>query len=117
MVKRPMGKLANVSALTVQRSFANLETHGFVISRYRGTGKTAHRDFPMPEIVAVAREVEKKLRRKPAKKPAQGQSFEIPEQSKMIVLNSQKRLTTSKDSDPQKVADHTAAASVIEGRI
>ena len=93
-----MGKLANVSALTVQRSFANLETHGFVISRYRGTGKTAHRDFPMPEIVAVAREVEKKLRRKPAKKPAQGQSFEIPEQSKMIVLNSQKRLTTSKDS-------------------
>ena len=54
-----MGKLANVGEVTVKRSFANLETHGFVASRYRGTGKTAHRDFPMPEIVTVAREVEK----------------------------------------------------------
>ena len=109
-----MGKLANVGALTVQRSFGNLETHGFVVSRYRGTGSTAHRDFPMPEIVTVAREVEKKLRRKPAKKPAQGQSFETSEQSKMIVLNSQKRLTTSKDytsedSRPSPLRRHGAS--------
>ncbi len=106
-----MGKLANVSEVTVKRSFANLETHGFVVSRYRGTGSTAHRDFPMPEIVAVAREVEKKLRRKPAKKPAQGQPFENPEWSKMTVLNGQKRPTTSKDSTSEDSKPYSCGLS------
>ena len=93
-----MGKLANVNPKTVQRSFGNLETHGFVVSRYRGTGSTAHRDFPMPEIVAVAPGSQKKARRKPAKKPAQGQSFKNPERTKMSVLNGQICPTTSKNS-------------------
>ena len=107
-----MGKLANVSEVTVKRSFANLKTRGFVVSRYRGTGSTAHRDFPMPEIVAVAREVEGKHR--PAsqqKKPAQGQPFENPEWSKMTVLNGQKRPTTSKDSTSEDSKPYSCGLS------
>ena len=119
-----IGKLANKGPQAVQRAFGELETYGCVKSTYRGTGSTAHRDFPMPAIIAVAQEIEKKLRRKPAKKRSldnheqskttvhtqpldnreqskmtvQEQSFENPERSNSTVLNGQKWATTSKDS-------------------
>ena len=80
-----MGKLVGKSASAVQRAFAELETYGCIASTYRGREKTAHRDFPVPAIVAIAKEIEKKLRRKPAQRAAQGQSLENPEQSKTTV--------------------------------
>ena len=76
-----IGKLANKGPQAVQRAYGELETYGCVESTYRGTGSTAHRDFPMPAIIAVAQEIEKKLRRKPAKK----RSLDNHEQSKTTV--------------------------------
>jgi len=80
-----MGKLVGKSASAVQRAFAELETYGCIVSTYRGREKTARRDFPVPAIVAIAKEIEKKLRRKPAKKTAQGQSLENPERANLPV--------------------------------
>jgi hypothetical protein len=80
-----MGKLTGKGPKAVERAFGELETYGCVVSTYRGTGRPAHRNFPMPDILAVAKEIEKKLRRKPAKKTAQGQSLETDERSNSTV--------------------------------
>ena len=91
-----MGKLTGKGPKAVERAFGELETYGCIVSTYRGTGRPAHRDFLMPDILTVAKEIEKKLRRKPAKKTAQGQPFETAERSNSTVLNGQKWPTTLK---------------------
>ena len=109
-----MGKLANVGALRFNVLSA-ISKHTALWSHDIEARVAPHTAiFPCPKLSRSRGKSKKKLRRKPAKKPAQGQSFENPEQSKMIVLNSQKRLTTSKDytsedSRPSPLRRHGAS--------